>query len=61
MNDTITAIATPVGEGGIHIIRISGADASGIASSLFHPQSGTQVADLEPHKVYYGNLIDPAF
>ena len=60
MNDTITAIATPVGEGGIHIIRISGPDAVAIASALFQPQGGTQVADLEARRVVYGNLIDPA-
>lgn len=57
---TIAAIATPVGEGGIHIIRISGSDALAIAAVLFHPQSGIQVADLEAQKVCYGNLIDPA-
>ncbi len=60
MNDTIAAIATPVGEGGIHIIRISGPEAVAIASALFQPQDGKQVADLEPQKVVYGNLIDPA-
>jgi tRNA modification GTPase len=60
MNDTITAIATPVGEGGIHIIRISGAEAVGIASALFQPQGDKKVTDLEPQKVVYGNLIDPS-
>lgn len=57
---TIAAIATPVGEGGIHIIRISGEDAVSIAAVLFHPQSGIQITDLEAQKVCYGNLIDPA-
>ena len=37
MNDTITAIATPPGEGGIGIIRISGEGALAIALALFHP------------------------
>jgi tRNA modification GTPase len=57
---TITAIATPVGEGGIHIIRISGPEAVSIASALFQPQGGKKVSDLEAQKVVYGNLIDPA-
>ena len=57
---TITAIATPVGEGGIHIIRISGPEAVPIASALFQPQGVKQVTDLEPQKVVHGNLIDPA-
>ncbi len=60
MSNTIAAIATPIGEGGINIIRISGTDALGIASALFQPQGGTKVADLEPQRVVYGNLIDPA-
>ena len=60
MSDTIAALATPIGEGGIHIIRISGPDAPAIAQPLFQPQGGAQVADLEPQKVVYGNLTDPA-
>jgi len=60
MSDTIAAIATPIGEGGINIIRISGTEAVHIASALFQPQGGTQVADLEPQRVTYGNLINPA-
>ena len=59
MNDTIAAIATPVGEGGIHIIRISGPDAVPIASNLFQPQGGEKVVDIAPQKVVYGNLVDP--
>ena len=35
-NDTIVAIATPLGEGGISVIRISGKNALPIASKLFH-------------------------
>ena len=53
MNDTIAAIATPIGEGGINIIRISGSEAVPIVSPLFQPQSDKMVADLEPQRVYY--------
>jgi tRNA modification GTPase len=60
LSDSIAAIATPIGEGGINIIRISGSEAVRIASALFQPQTGTKVADLEPQRVYYGNLINPA-
>jgi tRNA modification GTPase len=41
MNDTITAIATPPGEGGIGVIRLSGKDALAIALRLFHPTKGS--------------------
>ena len=60
MNDSIAAIATPIGEGGINIIRISGPEAVRIASALFQPQGGAKVSDLEAQRVTYGNLIDPA-
>ena len=60
MTDSIAAIATPIGEGGINIIRISGSDAVGIASSLFQPQAGAKVSDLEPQRVVFGNITDPA-
>ena len=43
---TIAAIATPIGEGGIHIIRISGSDSLSIASALFQPQGNAKVIDL---------------
>lgn len=59
MNDTITAIATPSGEGGIGIIRISGKDALAIASNLFHPATGEALQEPEPQKVLFGEVCDP--
>ena len=54
--DTIAAISTPLGEGGIGIVRISGAAAEGIAWKIFTriPSGG-----LQSHRFYYGELIDP--
>ncbi len=60
MSDTIAALATPIGEGGIHIIRISGPDAPAIAQPLFQSADEKTPDDLEPQRVYYGNLIEPA-
>ncbi|MBT3414409.1 MAG: tRNA uridine-5-carboxymethylaminomethyl(34) synthesis GTPase MnmE [Nitrospina sp.] len=57
MNDTITAIATPPGEGGLSIIRISGKDALRIAMILFHPAKSN--SDLTPQKVVFGEIRDP--
>jgi tRNA modification GTPase len=59
MTDTITAIATPPGEGGIGIIRISGDDALSIALRLFHSASGKSKQDLAPQKVVFGEIRDP--
>ena len=42
--DTIAAIATPLGESGIGIIRISGTNAYAIGDTLFHSTSSTPLA-----------------
>ena len=60
MNDTITAIATPPGEGGIGIIRISGEGALAIALALFHPVTSKSKQELAPQKVLFGEIRDPA-
>ncbi|NGX26935.1 MAG: tRNA modification GTPase MnmE [Chlamydiae bacterium] len=53
MNDTIAAIATPPGEGGIAVIRISGPQAIRIADRIF---SGP-VADYKTHTVHFGKIL----
>lgn len=58
-DDTISAIATAIGEGGIGIIRISGNKAMAIADKLFISKSGKQVADILSHQIVYGNIVDP--
>ncbi len=52
--DTICAISTPVGIGGISIIRISGKDALKIVEKIFIPK----INNIETHKVYYGFIKD---
>ncbi|MCH8208734.1 MAG: hypothetical protein IIA62_06770 [Nitrospinae bacterium] len=60
MDDTITAIATPIGEGGISVIRISGKDAVAYTANLFPPFRGKSLSDLSQQKVYFGEIRDPA-
>jgi tRNA modification GTPase len=55
--DTIAAIATPYGESGIGIVRISGALAEKVATRLFRPKK--KPARLKSHQLYYGELVDP--
>jgi tRNA modification GTPase len=57
LEDTICAIATPVGEGGIGIIRVSGSGAPGIMRRLFQPALG--VSSLESHRLYFGWIRNP--
>jgi tRNA modification GTPase len=55
--DTICAIATPVGEGGIGIIKISGVASYAIARKIFQPNLAPQ--PWESHRLYYGWIRDP--
>ena len=57
MEDTIAAVATAYGEGGIGIIRISGDNASDILNKVFKPASGNS---LKSRMLTYGNVVDPS-
>jgi tRNA modification GTPase len=57
--DTICAIATPPGEGGIGIIRVSGDRALEIASRIFRSPTGRTVRDYCSHTLHVGDLQDP--
>lgn len=54
--DTIAAISTPVGEGGISIVRISGDDAIKVAQRIYQGKNLEKVAS---HTINYGHIIDP--
>jgi len=56
-DDTIAAIATPYGESGIGIVRISGPKAKRIAERIFRPRSGPSA--LTSHYIRYGEIVDP--
>ncbi len=50
--DTIAAIATPLGTGGIGVVRVSGSKAESIFRQIFYPNR--QIEKLESHRLYYG-------
>jgi tRNA modification GTPase len=54
--DTIAAIATPVGCGGIGIVRVSGSGARKIADRVFVTQGN---GGLDSHRFCYGRIVDP--
>ena len=58
MEDTITALATPPGEGGISVIRISGDKAVPIAEKLFQSAKKDKVRDYLTHTVHLGWISD---
>ena len=57
-DDTIAAIATPRGEGGIGIVRVSGPLAIPIACKLFRPSRDILLNDLPSHTLTHGHVID---
>ena len=67
--DTIAAVATPLGIGGIGIIKISGRDAFSIAEAIFQRSHGVPSEEpdklgdlgfpLKSHRLYYGHIVHP--
>jgi tRNA modification GTPase len=57
LDDTIAAIATPPGEGGIGVIRLSGPQAIEIASKLFQSDHDAQLSDADTHRLYHGHVV----
>lgn len=55
--DTIAAISTPIGEGAIGIVRMSGADALRIVCNLFVPAQHDLT--LQSHRLHYGHIVEP--
>lgn len=51
LHDTIAAIATPIGTGGIAVLRLSGTDAEKITARAVSPKSGRALEDFESHKL----------
>ena len=55
---TIAAISTPMGTGGVGIIRISGEKAFGICDRIFKAFSGKTLSDSEGYRAHYGRIFD---
>lgn len=56
--DTIAAISTAMGEGGIAIIRISGEKAKEIANDIFEAKNKKPILDMKSYTMKYGYIID---
>ncbi|WP_314347277.1 tRNA uridine-5-carboxymethylaminomethyl(34) synthesis GTPase MnmE [Fusobacterium massiliense] len=56
--DTIAAISTPRGEGGISIVRMSGSDSLSILEKIFKPKSEKRVNELRNYSINFGHIID---
>ena len=58
LNDVIAAISTPVGSGGIGIVRISGEGAVETADKIFVSADGKKLSEKESHTITYGHIKD---
>lgn len=59
LQDSIAAIATPPGEGGIGIVRVSGPEALAIAGRIFRPAGNAEWRSGPGYRLYYGQVVDP--
>ena len=58
-DDTIAAVSTPPGEGGIGIVRLSGKEAISIVDRIFVSPAGKLPSGVRSHSVIYGFIKDP--
>ncbi|MBC2399005.1 tRNA uridine-5-carboxymethylaminomethyl(34) synthesis GTPase MnmE [Clostridium tetanomorphum] len=56
--DTITAVSTVLGEGGISIIRVSGKDSLKIVDSIFKAKNGQSLVNMKPYTMRYGHIVE---
>ncbi|MBR5515116.1 MAG: tRNA uridine-5-carboxymethylaminomethyl(34) synthesis GTPase MnmE [Clostridia bacterium] len=57
MENVISALSTPMGKGGIAVIRVSGKGAIEVCQKMFCPVSGKTLSDLESNKAIYGRIL----
>ncbi len=58
--DTIAAIATPLGEGGIGVVRVSGPGALEVAARIFRSSSHKDPRQFPTYTIHHGHIVDPA-
>ena len=56
--DTICGIATPLGEGGISIIRVSGSDSLKIINKIFKGKNSSDILDMKSYTMRYGYICN---
>ena len=57
LDDTICAVATPAGEGGVGIVRVSGPQSFPIASRIVRLQCAKSLSEITPYQLYLGKFL----
>ena len=58
LDDVIAAISTPVGNGGISIVRISGENSFDLCDKIFRSKFGKKIIKQKSHTILYGEIFD---
>lgn len=58
LNDTIAAISTPIGEGGIGIVRLSGTKALAVADKVFSGKDAQKPSGFNSYSAHYGKIVN---
>ena len=56
MEDTVAAVSTPRGKGGVALLRVSGSEAIAVASAVFLPKNGKPLSEAESRRALYGQI-----
>lgn len=59
LDDTIAAIATAPGIGGIGIIRVSGPEACDVVNRIFHSKQSVPLGERKTRTIHYGHIVHP--
>ena len=56
--DTICGIATPIGEGGISIIRVSGENSLQVVDKIFKGKNPASITNMKSYSMLYGHICE---
>ena len=59
IGDTIAAVSTPYGKGGVALLRVSGEEALAVCERVFVPKSKTKLRDIPSRTAVYGSILAP--
>ncbi len=59
IKDTIAAVSSPYGKGGVALLRVSGEEAVAIAERVFFPKSKRKLSEIEHSRAVYGDIFAP--
>lgn len=57
MDDTVAAVSTPRGKGGVALLRVSGPEAIAVSESVFQPKNGKKLSESESRRALYGRIL----